>query len=31
MGEESRVLYQFVLSAGGTQILRGRAAVVLKA
>ena len=31
MGEESRVLYQFALSAGGTQILRGRAAVVLDA
>ena len=30
-GEESRVLYRFALSAGGTQIMSGRAAVVLDA
>jgi predicted hotdog family 3-hydroxylacyl-ACP dehydratase len=31
MGDEERVLYQFALSAGGTEILRGKAAVVLDA
>lgn len=31
MGDEQRVLYRFALSAGGMEILRGRAAVVLDA
>jgi predicted hotdog family 3-hydroxylacyl-ACP dehydratase len=31
MGDDEHVLYQFALSAGGMEILRGRAAVVLDA
>ena len=30
-GDRERVLYRFVLSAGGTELLRGQAAVVLDA